>query len=542
MATGGNGAIGAAASARPRTSVGCRVPMTDRSSRALMVVRRLLVGGAVVALIAGCGGAASSTGSNAGTEASVAAIQVQGTFLAADGSAASEKSGTGFVIDASGDIVTTDDLVAGGAFWRVQVGSDTTQRNARLLGASECADLAVLHVDGSFPPLALSTTAAKPGDQVTIAGFPSGQSFSITSGNVGSGATATETPFASLAQGLLINAQTTAGSAGSPVLNASGQVIGIVLGASGGAAAPAPGGSAAGAGASSAGGGPQTQAIAASEAGSIIDSLKTGAGDSIGMAGVADATNAGIAVMAVTPGSAAQRAGITAGDLLKTINGVAVGGDGTKGSYCSVLRSHAPTDVYPVTVVRNGISYAGEINGRELAAAGGGGTPPTPVASGGGSGATANVSIAEIQPFVPSAIWSTCVHSTDSLPSSVLEAAACSASGVNGAWYYLYDSPADLAAEIAADTTAHGLSSSGSCDKGAYAGTWTYTFPDRTTLSNPGQSLLCYTASDGAAWIEQADPASAILFWVQLKDGTIADLNQWWLNHATIVVVEPTPS
>jgi serine protease Do len=50
--------------------------------------------------------------------------------------------GSGFIIDPSGIAVTNNHVVTGAALIKVWVGGETKPRNARVLGVSECWDLA----------------------------------------------------------------------------------------------------------------------------------------------------------------------------------------------------------------------------------------------------------------------------------------------------------------------------------------------------------------------------------------------------------------
>ena len=60
-----------------------------------------------------------------------------------------EWGGSGFFIDPSGVGVTNNHVVAGAAILKAYVNGETTPRNVRVLGTSECADLAVVQVEGS---------------------------------------------------------------------------------------------------------------------------------------------------------------------------------------------------------------------------------------------------------------------------------------------------------------------------------------------------------------------------------------------------------
>ena len=63
--------------------------------------------------------------------------------------------GSGFIIDESGIAVTNNHVVTGAALLRVYVGGESEPRNARVLGASECSDLAVIDLEGEGYPCSI---------------------------------------------------------------------------------------------------------------------------------------------------------------------------------------------------------------------------------------------------------------------------------------------------------------------------------------------------------------------------------------------------
>ena len=517
-----------------------------RSATSTCSLRWLAAGCSAILIVAGCSGSGSAAPStpasapaasaSAGSAAagsfdlgtlqnSVAYIQTQGTFVTSDGTAEQVFSGSGFVVDPSGLIVTNNHVVAGGAFWKVQIGTDPTLLDARLLGVSECNDLAVLKVDGTFPALTLATTPPQVGEQIFVAGHPNGDPYTLTNGIVAKPPSADDTSWASVTQEIQITAQTYPGNSGSPVVNTAGQVIGIQY--SGGV----PGSPIAG----------ESFAIASTEAAPVINQLKTGQNlDTIGINGEADANRKGIAILSVVPGSPADHAGIQAGDLMTNLNGTAVGADGTKATYCSVLRSHGPADALSVTVQRGTQTLTGEINGPALAIVGGSLPPSTaPMTSAAPTSGGSSTAIDQIQPFVPTSIWPNCSHSTDSVNSTIVQTAVCQpVTGVTSVWYDLYDNAADLSATVAKDARIQNASTSKTCATGGPAdSTWQVTFTDGTVFKGPDLRLLCYTAS-GSAYIEQAYPNGNVLFTVELE-GSLSDLFTWWKKSDTIVVKEP---
>ena len=57
--------------------------------------------------------------------------------------------GSGFIIDPTGIAVTNNHVVTGSALIKIWVNGESNPRNARILGVSECSDLAVIKIEGS---------------------------------------------------------------------------------------------------------------------------------------------------------------------------------------------------------------------------------------------------------------------------------------------------------------------------------------------------------------------------------------------------------
>src|ERR1035437_4898462 len=160
-------------------------------------------------------------------EASVAYIQTQGTFVTADGAKQQTSTGSGFVVDPSGLSVTNNHVVTGGAFWKVSVGTDKTLLDAQVLGVSECSDIALLKVSGTFAALPLAATNPTVGEQIYVAGHPNGDPYTLTNGIVAKPPAPADTSWASVKDEIQVTAQGYPGNSGSPVVDASGQVVGV---------------------------------------------------------------------------------------------------------------------------------------------------------------------------------------------------------------------------------------------------------------------------------------------------------------------------
>ena len=94
-------------------------------------------------------------------------------------------SGSGFIIDPEGIAVTNNHVVTGAAALEVFVDGSDAPVNA-VLGVSECADLAVIDLDGGdYPFLDWYDGEIEPGLEVRAAGFPLGDpEYTLTQGIV----------------------------------------------------------------------------------------------------------------------------------------------------------------------------------------------------------------------------------------------------------------------------------------------------------------------------------------------------------------------
>ena len=152
--------------------------------------------------------AAPSTPKNAvtsleGVQNAAIQIEAQGTFIdptvgmVVNGAG----RGTGFIIDPSGIAVTNNHVVTGAALLKVWVGGKKDKvYNARVLGVSECSDLAVIKIDGAdFPYLQWYDGTPKVGLEVYAAGFPLGDpEYTLTKGIVSKASASGNTNWASV--------------------------------------------------------------------------------------------------------------------------------------------------------------------------------------------------------------------------------------------------------------------------------------------------------------------------------------------------------
>ncbi len=290
-------------------------------------------------------------------KSAVIQIEAQGTFVDPQVGTVYNAAGrgSGFIIDPSGLAVTNNHVVTGAALIKVWVGGESTARNARILGVSECSDLAVIDIDGDgYPYLEFFGGNIDVGLEVYAAGFPLGDpEYTLTKGIVSKARADGRTSWASVESVIEHDATINPGNSGGPLVTADGQLVGINYAGNSGTN--------------------QYFAIKGQDAQGVIDQLSDGRDvDSIGINGQAilsdDGSIAGLWVSSVKSGSPAGNAGVQGGDIITTLEGLVLATDGTMADYCDILRSHSPSDVMALEVLRFSSEefLAGELNGQPL--------------------------------------------------------------------------------------------------------------------------------------------------------------------------------
>ena len=309
------------------------------------------------------GDAAGAIGSHLEAQPAVIQIVADGSYASPDtGEMVQEAgSGSGFIIDPSGIAVTNAHVVEGAGSIDVYVGGATDPINAKILGVSECNDLAVIDLNGeAFPFLSWASDAVKAATNVWAAGFPLGDpQYTIVDGSIAKEKAEGDTAWASLDFTLQHTAQIQPGNSGGPLITEDGRVVGVNY-----------------AGFDPGTGTEQFFAIPATLAKSIVDVLAKGQDqDSIGVNGEAfynpDTGVAGVWVYGVRSGSPASNVGVQPGDIVLQLEGrdvvkakdvEAVGA--TKAGYCDVLRTKGTDKPIKIQVLRPGTGEVleGELN------------------------------------------------------------------------------------------------------------------------------------------------------------------------------------
>ncbi|WP_265520535.1 S1C family serine protease [Oerskovia flava] len=303
---------------------------------------------------------ASSTSENPDWQAvtqavapSVVAIQVQ--------TSAGGGEGSGVVLDTEGHVLTNNHVVEGAVDDTVQVTlSDGRLFEATIVGLDPTTDLAVVQLvdapDDLTPATIGDSDAVSVGESVLAVGNPLGLANTATTGIVSaldrpvsaSGATGGDVVVTNAIQ---IDAAINPGNSGGPLFNAQGEVIGITSSI-----------------ATMSNGSNQSGSIGLGFA--IPVNLASNIGEQLIADGEAEhaflgvslsdatatsdgVTRRGAQVEEVTPGSAADEAGIVSGDVIVAIDGDAVSGAESLTAYVRERTAGAETTL---TVVRAGQS------------------------------------------------------------------------------------------------------------------------------------------------------------------------------------------
>jgi S1-C subfamily serine protease len=287
-----------------------------------------------------------------------------------------EATGSGFVVDRHGTILTNAHVVSGATKVTVQF-ADRHVVEAEILGRDESTDLAVLKVSDAkrseLTPLTLGSSGdVQVGDPTIAIGNPFGLERTLTTGVVSATKRTIQAPNGFEIDGVIqTDAAINPGNSGGPLLDAAGRVIGINSQIETG-----------GSGNGSVGIG---FAIPIDTAKRLLPELeKTGRVDR-GFLGVDSVTvdktlrdlnlpvDSGALVQTVTPGSPAAKAGIQGGDIVAQLNGteVRLGGDiitsvdgtkiRTKDDLANAITAKKRGDKVKIELVRDGKKQSVEL-------------------------------------------------------------------------------------------------------------------------------------------------------------------------------------
>ncbi|CAN5126712.1 hypothetical protein BH20ACT16_BH20ACT16_06200 [soil metagenome] len=301
--------------------------------------------GGVAALPAAPGAAAPDARSRtvrqiyAETHRSVVQVRVSG-----DGA---RGSGTGFVIDSNGTIVTNAHVVSGASDVQVRFDDRGEDVNAEVLGSDQSSDLAVLRVDASITqgikPLQLADSdGVKVGDLAVAIGYPLNVGRTLTSGIISGVGRAIEAPNGfSIEKVIQTDAPINPGNSGGPLLDGAGRVIGVnsqIATAAGGSGNIGIG-----------------FAVPSNTVRQVVPQLRSGGSIRRPYLGVStQLSNPGsseVIVKVVAPGDPAERAGLLVGDVATAVDGEPVR---AADDIASAIEDRRPGDEVDIEVQRAG--------------------------------------------------------------------------------------------------------------------------------------------------------------------------------------------
>jgi S1-C subfamily serine protease len=141
-------------------------------------------------------------------------------------------TGSGFLIDTEGHIVTNNHVVENADKVEVKLGSSDKTYDAEVVGADPATDVALLKVDApadSLHPLALGDSSkVEVGEPVIAIGNPFGLDRTVTSGIVSALQRQIQAPNGfSISHVIQTDAAINPGNSGGPLIDSAGRVIGI---------------------------------------------------------------------------------------------------------------------------------------------------------------------------------------------------------------------------------------------------------------------------------------------------------------------------
>ncbi len=288
-------------------------------------------------------------------------------------------TGSGFVVDPHGYILTNNHVVDGATKIQVKLHDDKTEYTAKVIGTDPELDLAVIKIDAGHPldPVKIGNSdAIQVGDWAVAIGSPFGLEATVTAGIISAKGRDLGSQGHQLQRFLQTDAAINPGNSGGPLLNIRGEVVGVNTmiatnsGASDGVGFALP------------------INMAVNAYNQIIKTGKVSRGG-IGILFQRDqkpellkayGASSGVFVTEVTPGKPADKAGIKQGDIVTAFDGkpIANGDELVASISATPVGSHVP-----IAVLRGGktLNMTIEIADRGTILASGNGAPANPEGS-----------------------------------------------------------------------------------------------------------------------------------------------------------------
>nr|WP_276612018.1 trypsin-like peptidase domain-containing protein [Kineococcus vitellinus] len=279
--------------------------------------------------------------------------------------------GSGVVLDDAGNIVTNAHVVGTATSFQVQFANSPTSYPATLVGTYPANDLAVVRVQGA-PDLQPATFGdsdeVEVGSLVLAMGNPLGLSSSVTNGIVSATGRTVSEPASEAAPGgatlpgtIQTSASINPGNSGGALVDLDGEVIGIPTLA---AISPEQGGAAPGIGFAIPSNTAEDIAGQLIRDGRVTDSNRAALGVSVTTVADRSGQPAGVGVVSVEAGGAAEAAGMRAGDVVTAVGDQPVR---SAAELSAVLAGLSVGEAVQVTATRDGDEQVFEVVLGELA-------------------------------------------------------------------------------------------------------------------------------------------------------------------------------
>ena len=250
-------------------------------------------------------------------------------------------TGSGFVIDSTGRVVTNEHVVSGAEMVSVRF-SNGEEADARVVGTDRSTDVALLELDGlpdGVEPLDLGTSSSlEIGEPVIAIGSPFGLEGTVTAGIISALGRELQAPNGFAIDGAIqTDAALNRGNSGGPLIDANGSVVGM------NSQIATESGSNSGIG----------YAVPVETIRSVVEQLEEDGSVEHAYLGVTlgDAEDGGAAIGDVRDGAPADEAGLRAGDVVVRAGGEEVD-DGA--DLRSAVSARKPGDRLELTVRRDG--------------------------------------------------------------------------------------------------------------------------------------------------------------------------------------------
>ena len=233
-----------------------------------------------------------------------------------------DSSGSGFFITTDGYIVTNNHVVGGAVTIEVYIGEERNSYKAKIIGTSECDDIAVLKIDlpvgGAFY-FEFEESNPVLGEDILAIGFPRGdEQITYLNGIVSKEKAEGSNQWSSIDYAFEHTAEILPGSSGGPIINELGKVVGVAY---------------AGNTDRQEFGIPST--VVTKTISEIIDNTFI---NTLGANGE-QFVDYGMYIYSAEPGSSFDKAGFDGGELITHINGLDITKENTMDVYCNSLQA-----------------------------------------------------------------------------------------------------------------------------------------------------------------------------------------------------------